>query len=326
MAEQPSPVLYLLHGDDEEARSRIVQRLKSRLGDPAVASMNYQRLEGAVPWSALQDAALAAPFLSPRRMVHWINPQWRGRGQQQQFLALVEGLPPTTALVVEFDRSLKENHWLLLWARAHPQRAWVRHTERPQGSGLVQWILKKAREEGGQFTPQAAQALAEQVGNDTTLALQEIRKLLAFVGYRRPVDPEDVLEVAVSVAHPNVFRMVDALGHGNSTVALRELHALLAQSEAPLLWGMVIRQFRLLLLARYAQAQGLPSHALAKTLGVPPFVADKVAAQARRFSLPSLQRIYRHLLDIDRRWKSGESDLPTALDTFFAALSHPSSR
>ena len=318
MAERP--VLYLLHGNDEEARAEVVQRLKARLGDATVVEMNYRRFEGAVPIGVLEDEARALPFLAPRRVVHWVNPRWPGKKDRQAFLALLEALPPTTALVLEFPQALKANHWLLTWAQAHPQRAWTRRTERPQGEAMARWILKKAREEGGQFTPQAAQALAEQVGDDTTLALQEIRKLLAFAGYRRPVEVDDVLEVGITTAHPNVFRMVDALGHGNSALALRELHTLLAQSEPPLLWGMVVRQFRLLLLARYAQERGVPPRQLARTLGVPPFVADKVAAQARRFALDDLKRLYRHLLTIDRRWKTGEMSLPVALDTLCAAV------
>ena len=317
---KPSPVLYLLHGDDAQARAEIVQRLKARLGDPTVVEMNYRRFEGAVSLGALADEARALPFLARRRLVHWVNPRWSGEKQRKAFRALLADLPPSTALVLEFPQALKANHWLLAWAAEHPERAWVRRTDRPQGSAMVAWIMKQARAAGGQFTPQAAQTLAAQVGDDTTLALNEIRKLLAFVGYSRPVDADDVLEVGVSTAHPNVFRMVDALGHGNSAAALRELHELLAQSEPPLLWGMVVRQFRLLLLTRYALDRGVPPRQLAATLGVPPFVADKMAAQARRFALDDLKTIYRHLLTIDRRWKTGEMPLPVALDTFFAAL------
>ncbi len=323
MAESRRPVLYLLHGDDEQARTQVIERLKAHLGEASVVAMNYTRLEGT--FEGLEDVALTAPFLAPRRIVHLVNPRFSGKKQQLAFLSLLERLPPTTALVVEFDRALKANHWLLKWAQQHRDLAWERRTERPQGAAMVRWILKTAQAEGGTFTPQAAQMLADQVGDDTTLARQEIRKLLAFVNYSRPVDVDDVLEVAIAVAHPDVFRMVDALGHGDARRALHELHDLLARTEPPLLWGMVVRQFRLLLLARAALDQGTPPHGLAQALGVHPFVAEKMAAQARRFSLASLQRIYHHLLDVDRRWKTGETDLVTALDTLFATLAAPRS-
>lgn len=323
MAE-PRPVLYLLHGEDEQARREVVQSLKARLGDATVAAMNYLRLEKQdARLDAWRDIALTAPFLASRRIVHLVNPAWPGKNQQQALLRLLENLPPTTAVIVEFEHPLKERHWLLAWATAHPEKAWVRRTERPKGPAMARWILQQAREEGGQITPQAAQVLADQVGDDTTLALQELRKLLAFVNYSRPVDVDDVLEVAVIASHPDIFRMVDALGRGDSRTALRELHDLLARTEPPLLWGMVVRQFRLLLLTRAALDQGIPPRNLPKALGVPPFVARKLAQQVGRFNLATLKRIHRALLNIDRQRKTGETDLVTALDTLFASLGAP---
>ena len=321
------PVLYLLHGDDEQARREVVQRLESRLGEATVAAMNYLRLEkqDARP-DAWRDIALTTPFLAPRRIVHLVNPAWPGKKQQQAVLHLLETLPPTTAVLVEFERPLNERHWLLAWAAAHPAKAWVRRTERPKGPAMARWLVQQAREEGGQITPQAAQVLADQVGDDTTLALQELRKLLAFVNYSRPVDVDDVLEVAITASHPDVFRMVDALGRGDSRTALRELHDLLTRTEPPLLWGMVVRQFRLLLLTRAALDQGTPPRDLPKALGVPPFVARKLTQQVSRFDLDTLKRLHHALLNIDRQWKTGQTDLVTALDTLFASLGAKRSR
>ncbi len=320
MAEQ-RPILYLLHGDDDQARRQVVEHLKSRLGDATVAAMNYLRLEGQdARLEAWRDIALTAPFLAERRVVHLVNPHLPGQRQREALLHLLDNLPPTTAVLIEFHHPLKEGHWLLAWAAAHPQKAWVRSAERPQGAAMARWILKTAQNEGGAFTPQAAQVLADQVGDDTTQALHEIRKLLAFVDYRRPVDVDDVLEVAVSTSHPDVFRMVDALGRGDSRTALRELHGLLARTEPPLLWGMVVRQFRLLLLTRAALDQGASPRDLPRALGVPPFVARKLTQQVSRFDRATLERIYHALLRIDRQWKKGETDLPTALDALFVSL------
>ena len=59
----------------------------------------------------------------------------------------------------------------------------------------------------------------------------------------------------------------------------------------------------------------------AATLGMHEYVAKKMAAQARRYSLPLLERIYRYLLDTDLDMKTGRIDPSLALETLIARLS-----
>ncbi len=86
------------------------------------------------------------------------------------------------------------------------------------------------------------------------------------------------------------------------------------------LWGMIIRQFRLLLQAREmldARA-GVPE--IQKSLGLHEFVAGKICAQAKRFSLAALESIYHELLEIDERAKNSQVSLDLALDMLVVQL------
>jgi DNA polymerase-3 subunit delta len=85
-------------------------------------------------------------------------------------------------------------------------------------------------------------------------------------------------------------------------------------------FAMVVRQFRLLLLAREALDSGTLASRLAPALDVHPFVAQKLAAQARNFDLPSLETVYRRLRDIDEEVKSGRIELDTAMESLVAQL------
>jgi DNA polymerase III delta subunit len=53
------------------------------------------------------------------------------------------------------------------------------------------------------------------------------------------------------------------------------------------------------------------------------FVAGKLYQQSQQFSLPQLEQIYRHLLDVDVQVKTGRNDLITALNLFVAVLTTP---
>ncbi|MCX6033772.1 MAG: DNA polymerase III subunit delta, partial [Chloroflexi bacterium] len=160
----------------------------------------------------------------------------------------------------------------------------------------------------------------EMVGENTRIAVQELTKLLTYVNFARPVTILDVDQVSIVSAQGNVFELVDALGQRDGKKAQRVLHQLLEEEEAFELWGMVIRQFRLLLQAREMLDSGAGIPEVQKELGLREFVAQKVANQAKRFSLPALESIYHELLKIDVEAKKSQVPLDLALDTLVVEL------
>jgi DNA polymerase III delta subunit len=86
---------------------------------------------------------------------------------------------------------------------------------------------------------------------------------------------------------------------------------------------MIVRQFRLLLLAREALDRGAPPHQI---LGeaphrLPPFVSEKIGRQALRFSHDQLTEIYRELAALDVTSKTGRGDLTLGMESLVAGLS-----
>ena len=127
-------------------------------------------------------------------------------------------------------------------------------------------------------------------------------------------------KVSIVSAQGSVFELVDALGTGDGKKAQRVLHQLLENEEAFELWGMVIRQFRLLLQAREILDENGSQAEVQKGLGLHEYVAGKVTNQARRFSMPVLEAIYHKLLEIDEAAKTSQVPLDLALDTLVVEL------
>jgi DNA polymerase-3 subunit delta len=148
----------------------------------------------------------------------------------------------------------------------------------------------------------------------------EIAKLLAYVNWARPVTAQDVEAVCIVTSQQSVFDFVDALANGNGKLAQHLLHRLLESEDEFSLWGMVIRQFRLLIQAREILDARGNQNDVARALGVHPFVAEKTTQQAARFSIESLEYIYRKLLAIDEGVKTSQITLDLALDTLVVEL------
>jgi len=113
---------------------------------------------------------------------------------------------------------------------------------------------------------------------------------------------------------------VDALAAGDGGSAQRLLHRLLENEDPFSLWGMVVRQFRLLLQAREILDARGGREQVASALGVHPFVAGKTADQAKRFSMSALESIHHKLLEIDEGVKSSQVTLDLALDMLVGEL------
>lgn len=328
------PVVYVLHGDDPVEIEKFIDAMVARMGDPSLLELNYSRLDArSAAESDLRTAALAMPFLADRRLVVLEQAQTRlGKGSEEKMKPFLSGLPDTTALVLvvsdEFATSgskrgwqvLSQEHWLWKWIEAQGGKALYHACRQPLLEDMPAWIRKKAEGLGGKFEPAAARVLADHTGSDTQYALQEITKLLTYVDFKRPVETDDVELLTAPGGQVNVFDMVDALAEGNSNRALRLLQALLDETDSASLFGMIVRQFRLLLQAREVLDEGGSTDSIGRELGVVPFVARKLSGQAAGFSMSRLRQVYHRLLELDEGMKTSQWTPDLALEIFVAEM------
>ncbi len=338
MAETPS--VLILHGNDEFAIAAHIARLCAGLGDPATADMNIARFDGrsGLDFEALNRAVNAAPFLAPRRVMVLEHPlaAFPSAPARKKLLDLLDKAQPSTTIALVEYEELKRDHWLLKWASSRAEtgtspraetgtsqsggRLGVHVYNLPKRMEMPRWIEAEAKKQAGKIDPDAAARLAEMVGQDTRIAAQELTKLLTYVNFERPIRLMDVEKVSIVSAQGSVFELVDALGLKDGKKAQHILHQLLEDEEAFELWGMVIRQFRLLLQAREMLDEHATIFDVQNALGLRDFVAQKVCNQARHFSLPVLESIYHQLLVVDEGAKTSQMPLDLSLDTFIVEL------
>src|SRR5215211_5482795 len=285
--------LYFLFGNDEFAITRKLKEFESDFTDPTSADMKTARLEArSMDENDLNNAVNAMPFLAKRRLV------------------MLESVEPKEA----------EKHWLMKWAAKNSKLIQTKAFMLPRLKDMAGWIVNETKNQGGKIDPRAAEMLKDMVGVDTRQAGMEIAKLLAYVNWTRPVTTQDVEAVCIVTSQQSVFDFVDALANGNGKSAQHLLHRLLETEDEFSLWGMVIRQFRLLLQAREILDGRGNQNDVARALGVHPFVAEKTTQQAARFSIESLETIYRKLLTIDEGVKTSQITLDLAMDTLVVEL------
>ena len=338
-------MLYLLHGADELTRSEEIARLKQKLGDATVVSLNTTVLDGRkVTLPALIQACDALPFMAKRRLVivegFWSRFEAPEGGKARDKppkapasdTALVKGLleylprlPETTGLVFVESRSLqKANPAFNAVPSDQKKTAYVKEFNPPQEKDgeLGRWVERRMKAKGGEIMPQAAQELARFVGGDLRQLDQELDKLWAHANFQRPVNIADVRNLVNATQTDSVFALVDAIGLRQRERAMRVLHELLDAGAAPLyLLSMIERQFRILLQVKDLQARGVAPSGMQKTLGIRhSFVIEKSLRQAQNFRMDALESIYKRLADVEQKIKTGEIEDLLALDLLVIEL------
>lgn len=311
----------LLYGTDEFA---IARRLADIAAQTDKDGMNTSRLEARLTSDEeLNNAVNAMPFLSDKRLVIIANPSQKyGAGEpRKKFTEFLGKIPPTTQLVIyeTVEPKEAEKHWLVKWVSKN-ENAKAEALMAPKARDMTGWIVNEMKRQGGKISSEAAKRLAELVGADTRQAAQEIAKALAYVNWARPVEVQDVEAVCVSTAEVDIFAFVDSLAAGNGQQSQSMLRKMLEEQDAAAIFPMIVRQFRLLVQAReIVEARGMVQD-VQEALGVHPFVAGKIFQQAGRFTMRTLEAVYRRLLKMDEAAKTSAMPLDTALEMFVVEL------
>ncbi|MEP7290413.1 MAG: DNA polymerase III subunit delta [Chloroflexota bacterium] len=323
-----TPTFYIFHGDDDLRIDEEVGAIVAKMNEQPNGDLNTAHFEGAtttVP--ELLSAAESYPFLADKRLVivkdmlAWITRKGAGETGKHAVEALLRALPtlPEWARVVFVERvKLADSNKILKLAQSDPN-GYEKVSVAPKDS--TGWIIKRAQEMyGARIEPAAATALASVTVGDLRRADNELFKLVSYAG-ERPITEADVMLLTPYVAEANMFEMVDALAEGRGKVAVSLVQHLLEQDEDVFgLYGMITRQFRLLLLAKEHLSSGGAPRDIASAISVHPYVAEKLAKQTRSFTLDQLEKIYRALQDYDFKMKTGQIEPRLALDLLIAGL------
>jgi DNA polymerase-3 subunit delta len=322
---------YLLHGDDELRIQEEAERLRAGVMDSPNAGLNTSVFDGAsADLNDILGAALAFPFLADVRLVivkGLLTQAMRkgagaiGKKTVETLLQKLPELPDWARLILVERERIDERNKIVQLVREH-ERGSEKLYMVPKDT--TSWIIKRAQDTyQASIEPRAAAALAMMTQSDIRGADNELLKLVLYVNGERPISEADVALMTPYVSEASLFDMVDALAEGRSQAAAALLHRLLDQQEDPFsIFGMVVRQFRLLLLAKEHLAGGGSPKELPEVLGIHPYPAEKVARQSRSFNVSQLEQIYRRLQDYDFKIKTGRIEAVLALDLLIAGLGY----
>ena len=186
----------------------------------------------------------------------------------------------------------------------------------------MRWIVATAQEAGVRVEADAARELADALGADMMLISSELEKLLLYTEGRGRITLGDVETMVLSAKQRSLYELTDAISACDRARALALLHGLLNSSDA----GedsaighlyMLARTFRqmLVILEKNVRDSRAIWQALWQGFRMPPFAADDLIRQARRFkSRRGLTRALRLIARADLELRSSPPDKRLVLE------------
>ena len=290
--------IYLFYGEERYLVHHYAKVLADALGEP-------DSFESKTPVNSIIMAAETLPFLSEKRLVHVKDSRLFVSGRKDDSEAMAAYLPQvpesTVLLFTEADVDRRGR----LYKKAM-ELGGVINCETPSPQALTTWLSRIFKERGKTIDPAAANMLLRYTAHNMTTLDQEAHKLAAYVGTHTSVTAHDVEAVCTPTLESKVFDLISYMGNGRAADALNMYHNMLLMKEQPLMiLAMIIRQFRIILMAKAAEEKGMPKSQMAKALGLRSFVIDEALQQGRRFTIPRVLGALEDCQDTDVKIKTG---------------------
>ncbi len=160
---------------------------------------------------------------------------------------------------------------------------------RVEEGDAVKWIVENAAAQGVKVDMDAAREMVDALGGDMMMVVNELEKLILYVGDKKRIMLGDVETMVLAAKQRSLYELTDAISAKDRPKALAILEALLSTGDGDdAAIGhlyMLAKTFRQMLVISEKNVRD--SRALWQVLWqgfrVPPFAAEDIIRQARRF-------------------------------------------
>jgi len=153
----------------------------------------------------------------------------------------------------------------------------------------IRWIGEYCSTQNVKIEPDAARELVDALGGDMMMVSNDLEKLILYVGEKRRVTLGDVETMVLAAKQRSLYELTDAISARDRVRALEILDAMLTTGEGDEAaighLYMLAKTFRqmLVILERNVRDQRMLWAALWQGFRVPPFAAEDIIKQARRY-------------------------------------------
>jgi len=297
---------YFLSGENEYKIKEVLQELKKEVLNPGFDSFDLDKFDVAEKGFDIDDlkrAFLTPPMASLKRLIVLDSIDKLMGTDKKKLLSLLESPIETSILVMIASPSKKTKEAFFDKIKSLSRSENFRKLKK---YSLEKWIIDYVEERGCSIEKDGVLAVMEFSGDDQISLSSEIEKMITYVGEKKTLKREDILNVLTSNKVNTVFDLKDAIGRRELKSALSILNYLLEWGEIPEMIFAVLRSFFLRLKGMlYYKRKGLLNTDIAKKMGVMGFIISREINYLSNFSQNELKDRLNLLYDVEVRMKTG---------------------
>jgi len=306
----PSKNLFLFYGENTYLSQEKINIWKTQFAKKYGGDFNTSELNGkTLTASKFKTETESLPFAAEKRLVIINDFLSKGKKEEQKLIAeKLDKIPEHSILIFH---EIKSPDKRLSIFKKLKKAANLEEFKKLEGLALTQWVNKKSIQLKAQFEGRSANLLTALVGQDLWQIENEIKKLALYKN-GKPITEADIKKLVSQNFSESIFTLTDAIAAKNPKKSITTLHTLIDSGEDILrIFHMIIRHFRILIQIKDLLSRSLNQKEITDTLKLHPFVIKNGIKQTHNFSQKALTLIYRQLLAIEIKIKSGKIKLLT---------------
>ncbi len=274
--------------------------------------------------SKIWENILAIPFLAEKRMVVLENLLISKQIElQEKLLARVEENNIHDSIILIFWEGTDKFKTKLgkTFFEKLKKEKYAQSFEPLAENQISSWIIDEVKEREGKITSRASSYLSQNIGQDMWQINSTIDQLINYKNFQE-INIEDIKLFISEKVDDNIFNLVDNIVEKRPKKVFTMIQEQYRIGKDPLyIFAMLLRQFKIMIQLKDLEERSINPNSIAKDIGLHPFVIKKSIPLVRKYKMDDLKKIYKELLELDTKIKTGQGDQRVLIDIFVGKLS-----
>ena len=319
--------LYLLYGEETFLLETVLKKIKTNFGE-LIKGINYIQIDETNVKNLISDIETPA-FGYEKKLIIARNTGLFNKESKRKTSTSTElsskiadyvsnniNIINESTILVFVEESVEKNELF----KVIEKNGVVCNFERQNPAQLIGRLKSICKAYKVEIEDSVAKYLIETCGTSMQDLINEIRKLIEYVGENGSIKKEDIDLLAIKQIDSVIFDLTDSLGNKNIVKAMDTLNGLIYNKEpVQKILITLYNHFKKLYIVKLSEKYNRNTAECLNLKSNQMFLINKYKIQAKYFNEIELRKILEELIDLDTNYKIGEIDLNLGLEAILCS-------
>lgn len=332
--------IYVIFGEEDYFREKAINLLIEKFVDKNTKDFNFNLLRGDdIEAGFLYNCLTSIPMMSEKRIVLIKNADFITGDAIKVLVKYIKNPVDSTILILEFEKKIEKK------VSEKSVSEEKKKTERKEEDSdkkqlflelkpywfefkkiydkqIPSYIYDYTKEKGIKISKDAIDILIGICGTSFKDLTNEIDKMILYLGKRKEITKEDVIDITGSSKTYNIFELLESFGNKKLNESLKIAYKILERGDVSFGQIIVMLTWHLSILLKIKEYENNPDiNVISKKLGFKyPHVTEKYLKQSRNFSIEEIERCFNYVLYTDVLKKSGLKNEKLLMDILMTRM------